>query len=177
VPESLPTPTPEGAREPGAVPLELERPAGELGPEGDRLRVYAVRPADHDGVAVLLGAADGRRERAVEPLREERARFAHLEGERRVEDVRRGQAIVEPARGRPDLLGHRVDGRGDVVLMRSSISATCREGGIARARSSSAASFGTTPSSAHASVAASSTSSQRASRDSSDQTAFMAGRE
>ena len=47
----------ERAGDPLPLALELERPAGELRPERDRLRVHAVRATDHDGVAVLLRSA------------------------------------------------------------------------------------------------------------------------
>ena len=50
----------ERAHETGAPPVELEGPAGELPAEGRRLRVDAVRTADADRVAVLLGAPDDR---------------------------------------------------------------------------------------------------------------------
>jgi hypothetical protein len=161
-----------------SVALELEGPAGELGAEGDRLGVDAVRPPGHDGVAVLLSTADDRLLRAVEAGEDERARLAHLERRRRVEDVRGGEAVVEPPSGRAEALGNRVDEGGEVVLRPLPISATpSGDGTTALARASAAASRGTAPTSAQASSAASSTSSQRASLPSSDQTCFMAGRE
>ena len=48
----------ERAHEPRAVAVELEGPAGELPAERRRLGVDAVRAADADRAAVLLGAAD-----------------------------------------------------------------------------------------------------------------------
>src|SRR5437763_85258 len=42
----------------GARAVELERPAGELEPEGRRLGVHAVRPPDADVVAVALRPLD-----------------------------------------------------------------------------------------------------------------------
>ena len=59
--------------EPLAVALERECPAGELEPERRRLGVDAVRPADAERLAVLLGAGDDGREARVETL-EQRAR-------------------------------------------------------------------------------------------------------
>ncbi len=118
-------------------------------------------------------------ERAVDPVEDQRARGAHLERERRVDDVRGGEPVVEPAALLAEPLGHRVDERGGVVVERRPRS---RRPAPASARSRSraaprAASAGTTPSSAQAAVAASSTSSQDASLPSSDQILAMAGRE
>ena len=52
------------------------------------------------------------------PAEDQVARVADLEGERRVDDVRRGEAVVDPAALRPELLGHRVDEGGQVVIGR-----------------------------------------------------------
>ena len=179
-PESLPTRIPSSARAtPDAVALELERPAGELEPERRRLGVDAVRAADGERVAVLLGARGDGGERALEPVQDQRARVAELQRERRVDDVGRRQAVVEPAALLAELLGDGVDEGGDVVLglaPRSRRRARA-SGRVAPARIASTASRGTTPSSAQPSSAASSTSSQRASLASSDQIAAMAGRE
>ncbi len=46
----------ERARNAAPRAVELERPAGELPPEGGGLRMNAVRAADTDGVTVLLRA-------------------------------------------------------------------------------------------------------------------------
>ena len=106
----------ERARDAGAVALERERPAGELEPERRRLGVDAVRAPDRERVAVLLGAGDDGGERALDPFEHERARLADLERERGVEHVRRRQPVVEPAPLVAELLGDRVDERGDVVV-------------------------------------------------------------
>ena len=106
-PDSLPTLI-AGARPLHAldVPLVLRVPERELQAERDRLGVDAVRPADHRRVAVLLGPrADGVAQRR-QPVEDEVARLAHLERLRRVDDVRRGQAEVEPAGLLADVLGH-----------------------------------------------------------------------
>ena len=106
----------ERVHEPLAIALELEGPAGELRPEGDRLRVDAVRPAGHHRAPVLLRAADDGLLRSVDTVEDERARLAYLERRRRVEDVGRGEPVVEPAAGVPERLGDRVHEGGEVVL-------------------------------------------------------------
>ena len=108
----------ERAREPRAVAVELERPAGELPAERRRLGVDAVRAADADRAAVLLGAPHDRVDRRVEPARISFAGVLDLQRERRVDDVRRGEAVVDPAALRPELLGDGVDERGGVVVGR-----------------------------------------------------------
>ena len=54
----------ERPRDPLPVPVELERPAGELQPERRRLGVHAVRAAHLEGRAMLLRARDDGGERA-----------------------------------------------------------------------------------------------------------------
>ena len=75
-------------REPGAIALQLERPAGELGSEGDGLGVDAVRPSGHDGVAVFLGAADHGRLGAIDALEDERSSLPDLKRRRGVQHIR-----------------------------------------------------------------------------------------
>jgi hypothetical protein len=70
-----------------AVAVELERPARELQPEGGRLGVDAVRSADLQGAAVLLGPDDDGGERPVDLLEDQRARLPDLEREGGVDDV------------------------------------------------------------------------------------------
>src|SRR4029077_11747075 len=106
----------ERVSEPVAAPLELERPAGQLEAEGRRLGVHAVCSADADVVLVLPCARDHRLLRAVEGLERERARLAYLQREGGVDDVRRGQAVVEPAPGWPELGGDGVHEGRKVVL-------------------------------------------------------------
>jgi hypothetical protein len=106
-------------RDPLAVAVEREGPAGELEPERRRLGVHAVRATDHERVAVLLGACRDGAEGTVEALEHERARLLHGQGERRVEHVGRRQAVVEPATFAPDRLGDRVHERGYIVVRRS----------------------------------------------------------
>ena len=106
----------ERARDARARAVELERPDRELQPERRRLGVDAVRAADAERQPVLLRARDDRRERAVEAVEQQRSGLLDLERERGVDDVRRGEAVVEPAAGRPELLGDGVDEGGRVVV-------------------------------------------------------------
>ena len=52
------------------------------------------------------------------PCEDQRAGVPDLQRERGVDDVRRGEAVVDPAALRAELLGHGVDERGDVVVGR-----------------------------------------------------------
>ena len=63
-----------------------------------------------------LGLLDDGVERALEPVEQERPRLLDRERERGVQDVRRGQAEVEPAPLLAERLGDRVDERRDVVV-------------------------------------------------------------
>jgi len=67
---------------------------------------------------VLLGPCRHDGERAVEPGDDQRAGLADLEGERRVDDVGGGEAVVEPAAFVAQLLGDGVDERRRVVMER-----------------------------------------------------------
>ena len=69
------------------VTVDLESPAGELRPEGDRLRMHAVRAADHDRVAVLLGSPHDDLQSALDSVKDELSGPPHLEREGSVEDV------------------------------------------------------------------------------------------
>src|SRR6185295_16474686 len=106
----------ERALDPVAFALELERPAGELDAERDRLGMDAVRPPDHHRRAVLFGAADHGRARLLEPVKDEQAGLPRLERERRVEHVGGRQSEVEPASVVAELLRNRVHERGEVVV-------------------------------------------------------------
>ena len=165
--------------QPLAVAVELERPAGELQPECRRFGVDAVRPPDAERRAMLLGASDDDRERALEALAQQGPGVVHLQGEAGVDDVRRREPVVNPAPLLAELRLDGVDERGQVVAGRplalgdvAQARARC-----ARSRTVRASSAGTTPSSAQASSAASSTSSQVSSFLSSDHTRAIAGRE
>jgi hypothetical protein len=106
----------EGARNPFAVALELERPDGQLEPERRRLRMHAVSAADRQREPVLHGAPGNRCERALDAIEDQLAGRADLERERRVDDVRRRQPVMEPAPGRPELTRDGVDERNHVVV-------------------------------------------------------------
>ena len=118
-------------------------------------------------------------ERALEPVEQERAGLLDRDRERGVQDVRRGQAEVEPATVLAERLGDRVDERRDVVVR------LALELGDPRRRRRLR--LGADPidrvrgdrrrPAAHPASAASSTSSIRASLASSDQIRAMAGRE
>jgi hypothetical protein len=148
-----------GAQHPVEAALQLGVPERELQAEGHRLGVDAVRPADHRRPPVLLGARAHRLHQRGEPLDDEVAGLAHLQRLRGVDHVRRGEAEVQPPRGRPDALGHRRREGDDVVLRGLLDLLDARHVERGRARSSRAASAGTMPASAIASAAASSTSS------------------
>ena len=76
----------------------------------------AVRPPDADVVLVLLRARDYGLERALELVEEERARFAHLEREGGVDDIRGGQPVMEPPSRGAELGRDGVDEGGEIVL-------------------------------------------------------------
>ena len=97
-PESLPTRTPSIARcrrSPRAI--ELERPDGELQPERGRLGVDSMCAPDRQRVAVLLCPRDDAGQRALELVEQEPPGGLQLERQRRVQDIRGGQPVVEPA--------------------------------------------------------------------------------
>ena len=99
-----------------ASTVELERPDRELEAERRRLGVHAVRAADAERQPVLLRACRDHRERSVETVAQERSGLLNLERERGVDDVRRGEAVVEPAAGRSKLLGDGVDEGSRIVV-------------------------------------------------------------
>ena len=106
----------ESARDARPCAVELERPARELQPERRRLRVHTVRATDAERELVLLGARGDGCERAVEPGLQQRARLLDLQRERRVDHVRRREAVVEPAPVLAEPLRHGVDERRGVVV-------------------------------------------------------------
>ena len=99
-----------------ATALELRVPEGQLHAERHRLGVDAVRAPDHRRPPVFVSAPLDRRGELVDVLQDQIARLSHLQTERRIEDVGRGQAEVQPAGGRADLLGDRRRKRNHVVL-------------------------------------------------------------
>ena len=101
-----------------ARPVELERPPGELPAERRRLGMDPVRAADADRVTVLLREPDDRSECGVDALDDQPAGVLNLQGERGVDDVGRGEAVVEPAALGADLFGDGVDECCKVVVGR-----------------------------------------------------------
>ena len=95
---------------------QLGVPQRQLQAEGHRLGVHAVRAADHRRVLVLVGARLDRLAERGQVLEDQVAGLDHLQRLRGVDDVRRGQAEVQPAGRRPDDLGHRGREGNHVVL-------------------------------------------------------------
>ena len=75
----------------------------------------AVRAADAERGAVLLGARDDRRQRTLETLEQECAGVAKLQREAGVDHVGGGQPVVEPAALLAELGLDGVDEGGEVV--------------------------------------------------------------
>ena len=90
-----------GTAHPRHVSRQLRVPQRELQTERHRLRVNAVRAADHRRAAMLLGALPDRLHQAVETREDQVAGLAHLQRLGGVDDVGRGQAEVKPP-GRRD---------------------------------------------------------------------------
>ena len=106
----------ERAFEPLSIALELEDPTEQLQPERRRLGVHAVRSPDGDRVAMLLGTRECGLRRMVEALENQLAGALNGQRERRVEHVRRREAVVEPASVGAEIRRHLVDECGDVVV-------------------------------------------------------------
>jgi hypothetical protein len=103
-------------REPVQVPFHLEGPHRELVPEHGRLRVYPVRPPDHDSAAVLQGhLAEQEGERPGFSLDEIQG-LLQLQGARGIQHVGAREAEVEVARDVARVLGNGGDEGYDVVL-------------------------------------------------------------
>jgi hypothetical protein len=81
--------------------------------------VDSVRASDRQRVAVLLGARDDGGQRALELVEQQPPGGLKLERECSVEDVRGGQAVMEPASKGAQLLPDCIDKRRDVVLRHS----------------------------------------------------------
>ena len=97
------------------IPLEGERPAGELEPERRRLRVDPVRPPHAHGFPVLLCPVRHDVECAVQAVEDQHPGLLDGQRQRRVEHVRRGEAVVEPAPVVAQFRGHEIDERRDIV--------------------------------------------------------------
>ncbi len=105
--------------EPVSIALELEHPAEQLEPERRRLRVNAVRTAYRHRVPVLLCARENACGGAVDAVANQRACALDGQRERGVDDVGRGEPVVEPASVGSEIRRDRVDERRDVVVRRS----------------------------------------------------------
>ena len=160
--------------------LELGVGLGELEAEGGGLGVDAVRAADGRRQLVLEGAALERGEQRVDIGEQEVGGARELHGEAGVEHVRRGHALVHEARLRADDLGEMRQEGDDVVLHLALDRVDARDVEDRPcepfSQTVSAASCGTTPSSASAVVACASISNQMRKRVSGDQIAAISGR-
>ena len=67
-------------------------PDRELEPEGNRLAVNPVRPADHDRAAVLIGPLLQHAEERLQILEDDVQHFRHLNRQRGVHNVGRRQS-------------------------------------------------------------------------------------
>ncbi len=85
-------------------------------PSSGPVEVDAVRAADRDREAVLLRARGDQVERTVEPIEDQLACGSKLQRERRVDDIRGREPVVEPTARRAEPGRHGVDERGQVVL-------------------------------------------------------------
>ena len=166
----------ERSFEPHATAAQLAEPAEQLQAERGRLGMHAVRAADRRRMPVLLGACAERDVDGVDALEQDPARVSELERQRRVDDVRRGEAVVEPAPVFADLLGDRL-GEGQHVVVRAILDLADAGDIDARPLTHGRNRVGRHDSSStQPAIAAISTSSHRVNRRSSDQTAPMAGR-
>ena len=104
-----------GGMEPPAGAGEFGVGVGELQAEGRRLGVDAVAAPDGRGQLVLLGAAAKRGQQRVDVGQQDVGGADELHAEAGVEDVRRGQPLMQVAGLRPDDLGDVGQERDDVV--------------------------------------------------------------
>ena len=106
----------DSALDPLMIAVERKRPTRELEPKRRRLGVDPMRASGANGVAVLLGARHHGVERPADALEHERSGLLHRDRQGRIENVGRGEAVVEPATVLADALGHRIDEGCDVVV-------------------------------------------------------------
>ena len=152
----------ERARDACALPLELERPAGELQPERRRLGVDPVGATDRDRLALLLRSGDdGGQRRSMPSSTSSPASRSAVRERCRARPTTSGRSGPSgPPRRAPPRPRRRTRRRRGCLAPRSPPRA--RRVGRDAPGGSSDRLRGTTPSSAHASSAASSTSSHRA---------------
>ena len=161
-----------------AVAIERECPPGELEPERRRLGMDTVGAAHAQRLPVLLGAGHDCVERPVERLEHDCAGILDGQRQRRVEHVRGGQPVVEPATLLSEPCRDCVDEGRDVVIRLAldlGHALGARDDGMLANRHRHSRS--TAPTWTQPSSAASSTSSHRRSFSPSDQIWLMAGRE
>ena len=89
-------------RQPFLGPAEFVEHERELQPESDRLRVNAVAPANHRRHLVTPGLVADDAAQFADVFQQNPPRRGELHRQRRVENIRRRQALVDPARGRAD---------------------------------------------------------------------------
>jgi hypothetical protein len=99
------------------VPDNLLVPDGQLEAEGDRLAMNPMRPPDHHGVAMFHRAALERFSETIDAFANETHRLLHLDSQRRVDNVGRGQSHVEEPMFRTYIVGQRLK-KGDHVVFR-----------------------------------------------------------
>ena len=97
------------------VAFGFVHPQGEFQAEGQRLRMDAVGPADHDGVFVFGGAAFQDRVEFFEVVEEDAGGLLHHDAERGVFHVAGGQAKMNVFGFVADVFGHRRQERQDVM--------------------------------------------------------------
>ena len=97
--------------------MDLHGPERQLGPEGGGLGVDAVGAPGHGDGLVGVGLGGDRGLEGGGGVEQEVAGLHQHHRQGGVDDVARGEAVVEPgARGRSDALLDHVDEGGDVVL-------------------------------------------------------------
>ena len=74
----------------------------QLQTKSNRFRMDSVAATNHRGKFVLDRPASDRLAQLLQIIQQDRAGRIHLHGQRRVQQVRRGQPLVDPARGRAD---------------------------------------------------------------------------
>ncbi len=108
----------ESALQPQSIAMRLEGKARELDAERRRLGVHPMGTPHAQGVHVLARTVGKRLHQRLRSRHDRFSRRAQLQGERRVEHVRGGQAEVDPT---PRLVG----ARGEHVHERSHIVVSC----------------------------------------------------
>ena len=116
-PLSLPTPTrSECLREPFFGAAEFVEHERELQPESDRLGVDAVAPANHRRHFVTPRLVGHDAPQFADVFQQDLACRDELHRQRRVENIRRRQTLMDPPRGRADRRRHIFKEGDDVVV-------------------------------------------------------------